>query len=58
MKQTFLIGTLFGTVLGFWLHDLKRKGISDAADDRIAGHISDSTRANYNVKIHHYKAPS
>ena len=42
----------------FWLHDLKRKGISDAADDKIAGHISDSTRSNYNVKIQQFDAPN
>jgi integrase len=42
----------------FWLHDLKRKGISDAADDRIAGHISDKVRANYNVKYQEFDAPA
>ena len=41
----------------FWLHDLKRKGISDAADDRIAGHVSDTTRANYNVRLREYDPP-
>ena len=42
----------------FMLHDLKRKGISDSKDDRIAGHVSDSIRANYNVKIQQYDPPS
>lgn len=42
----------------FWLHDLKRKGISDATDDRIAGHVCDSTRANYNVKLQEFDAPA
>lgn len=41
----------------FWLHDLKRKGISDADDDRIAGHVSDTTRANYNVKHQQFDPP-
>ena len=41
----------------FWLHDLKRKGISDAADDRIAGHVSDTIRARYNVKVQEFDPP-
>ncbi len=41
----------------FITHDLKRKGISDAEDDKIAGHKSDHIRANYNVKHRTYKAP-
>ena len=41
----------------FQLHDLKRKGISDAKDDRIAGHISDTIRARYNVKVQEFDPP-
>ena len=41
----------------FQLHDLKRKGISDAEDDRIAGHVSDTIRANYNVKLRTFDPP-
>lgn len=42
----------------FWtLHDLKRKGISDADDKRIAGHLTEAMRQRYDVKIHAYKAP-
>lgn len=41
----------------FWLHDLKRKGVTDAKDDRIAGHVSDQIRANYNVKAQQFDAP-
>lgn len=36
----------------FWtLHDLKRKGISDAKDKTIAGHKSEAMRQRYQVKI-------
>jgi len=42
----------------FWrLHDLKRKGISDAADNRIAGHKSDAIRAAYDVRARAFDAP-
>ena len=41
----------------FITHDLKRKGISDAEDDKIAGHKSDHIRAKYNVKLETFKAP-
>lgn len=41
----------------FWLHDLKRKGVTDAKDNRIAGHISPTIRANYTVKLKLFDAP-
>jgi len=41
----------------FQLHDLKRKGISDAKDDMIAGHVSPVIRANYTVKLKLFDAP-
>jgi len=44
--------------LYFRLHDLKRRGISNASDDRLAGHISDSTRSNYSVKLDRFDPPS
>lgn len=40
----------------FWtLHDLKRKGMSDAQDDRIAGHKSEQMRERYKVKTERRK---
>jgi len=43
----------------YWpLHDLKRKGISDADSDKIAGHKSEQMRQRYNVKIESFSAPS
>ncbi len=40
----------------FWtLHRLKAKGISDAEDDRIAGHKSEQMRERYKVKIERRK---
>ena len=36
------------------LHDLKRKGISDAKDSRIGGHKSDHIRQRYMVKLERY----
>jgi hypothetical protein len=38
-------------------HDLKRKGISDAESDKIAGHKSNHIRAQYNTKTHTFNAP-
>lgn len=41
----------------FQQHDLKRKGISDAKDDRIAGQ-SEAMRRRYNVKHQKYEPPA
>ena len=42
----------------FWrLHDLKRKGVSDSADDRIAGHKSESMRDRYSTKLKSFNTP-
>ena len=42
----------------FWtLHDLKRKGISDADDARIGGHRSASMRERYDTKVEVFEAP-
>lgn len=40
------------------LHDLKRKGISDSQDKRIAGHLTEAMRQRYDVKIHAFDAPA
>jgi len=40
------------------LHDLKRKGISDAKDARIGGHKSDHIRQRYMVKLEKFDAPA
>ncbi|WP_319548105.1 hypothetical protein [Desulfogranum marinum] len=42
----------------YWdLHDLKRKGLSDAEDDRIAGHKSEAMRNRYKVIVEKFKPP-
>jgi len=42
----------------YWtLHDLKRKGISDASDPRIGGHKSSSMRERYDTKLEVFEAP-
>lgn len=42
----------------FWgLHDLKRKGISDATDSRIGGHKSASMREQYDTKLEVFEGP-
>ncbi len=42
----------------FWnLHDLKRKGISDAEDDRIGGHKTEAMRNRYKVVVEKFKPP-
>ncbi|MCB1621188.1 MAG: hypothetical protein KDI44_10700, partial [Thiothrix sp.] len=47
-----------GLEKAFWsLHLLKHKGISDAEDDKIAGHRSESMRDRYNHKIDSFKPP-
>ncbi|MGD9950916.1 MAG: hypothetical protein AB7U29_21010 [Desulfobulbus sp.] len=40
------------------LHDLKRKGISDAENAKIGGHKSDHIRQRYMVKLESFKAPA
>lgn len=46
------------TDVNMWnLHDLKRKGISDADDARIGGHKSDHIRERYMVKLNAYNPP-
>ena len=43
----------------FWnMHLIKAKGVSDAEDDRIAGHKSQSMRDLYNRKVASFKAPN
>lgn len=42
----------------FVMHDLKGKAITDAEDDKLAGHVSDSTRAKYNKKPQSFKSPA
>ncbi len=43
----------------FWtLHDLKRKGISDAKDNRIAGHKTEAMRERYSVILEKYEPPA
>jgi len=43
----------------YWtLHDLKRKGISDSENKRIAGHKSEAMRQRYSVKTETFSAPS
>ena len=40
----------------YWsLHKLKSKGVSDARDDRIAGHRSEAMRERYKTKIERHK---
>jgi hypothetical protein len=40
----------------YWsLHKLKSKGVSDARDDRIAGHKSEAMRERYKTKIERHK---
>lgn len=39
------------------LHDLKRKGISDAEDARIGGHKSEQMRERYTTKLRKFKPP-
>lgn len=40
----------------FWtLHRLKAKGVSDADNDKIAGHRTEAMRNRYNVKIERFK---
>lgn len=40
----------------FWsLHKLKSKGISDAENDRIAGHKSEQMREQYKTKVEQIK---
>ena len=41
----------------FQTHDLKRKGVSDAENDKIAGHVSDKVRSDYNVRAQEFDAP-
>jgi integrase len=42
----------------YWtVHDLKRKGISDAKDDRIAGHRTEEMRQRYNLKLESFEPP-
>lgn len=42
----------------FWsMHLIKAKGVSDAEDDRIAGHKSQSMRDLYNRSVASFKAP-
>jgi hypothetical protein len=42
----------------FWtLHDLKKKGVSDAEDKKIGGHKTEKMRERYDVKIHAYAPP-
>lgn len=42
----------------FWtLHDLKRKGVSDADSNRIAGHRTDKMRERYNVILEKFEPP-
>jgi integrase len=42
----------------FWnMHDLKRKGVTDAKDNRIAGHRSDRVREAYTVLAQSFEAP-
>lgn len=42
----------------FWtLHDLKRKGITDAKDNRIAGHKSEAMRQRYDMSLATFSAP-
>lgn len=41
----------------YWrLHDLKRKGLSDSANNRIAGHRSEKMREQYNTKPERHPA--
>ena len=43
----------------YWtLHDLKRKGISDASDARIGGHRSAAMRERYDTKVEVFEAPA
>ena len=42
----------------YWtIHDLKRKGISDAKDKGIGGHKSESMKARYATKIESFEPP-
>lgn len=43
--------------LYFTWHDLKRRGISNAKDNKIAGHKSESMRQRYKVNIEEFDAP-
>lgn len=47
-----------GHVKIYWtIHDLKRKGISDAKDKGIGGHKSESMKARYATKIESFEPP-
>ena len=42
----------------YWtIHDLKRKGISDAKDKGIGGHRSESMKEQYATKIESFEPP-
>ena len=42
----------------YWtIHDLKRKGISDAKDKGIGGHKSESMKTRYATKIESFEPP-
>ncbi len=45
--------------LNFWtLHDLKRKGLTEAKDKAIAGHKTEAMRQRYNVGLDKYEPPA
>ena len=48
-----------GLASTWWtLHDLKRKGLTEAADKTIAGHRSEAMRQRYNVGLDQVDPPA